>query len=137
MSLPQDSVLISADDHLDIHAMPPDIWSSRLPREWRDRGPHVAETLEGPTGSATAGALPSEIFARQVLTTYEDEKLGVELLPRIGIGNVMWASDYLHGDSTWPHPRKALAESALAQHGPEVLRNVTCANAAPVYGFQM
>ena len=48
MSLPADQVLISADDHLDIHAMPPDAWSSRLPKEWRERGPHVEETPEGP-----------------------------------------------------------------------------------------
>jgi hypothetical protein len=30
-------MLISADDHLDIHAMPPDVWSSGLPKEWRER----------------------------------------------------------------------------------------------------
>jgi predicted TIM-barrel fold metal-dependent hydrolase len=81
--------------------------------------------------------LPSEIFARQVFTTYEDEKLGVELIPRIGIDNVMWASDYPHGDSTWPHSREALAESTLALHGPEVVRKVTCENASRVYGFQV
>ena len=81
--------------------------------------------------------LPSEIFARQVFTTYEDEKLGVELIPRIGVDNVMWASDYPHGDSTWPHSRKALAESPLARHGMDVLRKVTCENAARVYGFQV
>lgn len=83
------------------------------------------------------GMLPSEIFARQVFTTYEDEKLGVELIPRIGVANVMWASDYPHGDSTWPHSRKALAESPLARHGADVVRKVTCENAARVYGFQL
>ena len=81
--------------------------------------------------------LPSEIFARQVYVTYEDEKIGVQLIPHIGVDNVMWASDYPHGDSTWPHSRKALAGSSLAQHGPEVLRKVTCDNAARVYGFQV
>jgi len=81
--------------------------------------------------------LPSEIFARQVFTTYEDEQLGVELIPRIGVGNVMWASDYPHGDSTWPHSRKALAESSLARHGSEILRKVTCENAAGLYGFPL
>src|SRR5215467_3262838 len=48
MSLPAEQVLISADDHLDIHAMPPDVWSSGLPREWRERGPHVEKTPDGP-----------------------------------------------------------------------------------------
>ena len=70
-------------------------------------------------------------------TTYEDERLGVELIPRIGIDNVMWASDYPHGDGTWPHSREALAESTLALYAPEVLRKVTCENATRVYGFQV
>ena len=48
MSLPAEQILISADDHLDIHAMPPDVWSSGLPKEWRERGPHVEETPDGP-----------------------------------------------------------------------------------------
>ena len=47
MLLPAEQMLISADDHLDIHAMPPDVWSSALPMEWRERGPHVEETPEG------------------------------------------------------------------------------------------
>lgn len=79
--------------------------------------------------------LPSEIFARQVFVTYEDERLGVELIPRIGVGNVMWASDYPHGDSTWPHSREAIASSSLAQLGDETVQRVTCDNAAAVYGF--
>ena len=32
MTLPADQALISADDHLDIHAMPADVWSARLPK---------------------------------------------------------------------------------------------------------
>lgn len=79
--------------------------------------------------------LPSEIFARQVFTTREDEGVGVELIPRIGVDNVMWASDDPHGDSTWPNPRRALADSPLARHGSEVLRKVTCENAAFVRGL--
>ncbi len=48
MSLPEGQVLISADDHLDIHAMAADVWSSRLPKPWRERGPRVEETPDGP-----------------------------------------------------------------------------------------
>jgi predicted TIM-barrel fold metal-dependent hydrolase len=79
---------------------------------------------------------PSEIFRRQDYVTYEDEDLGERLIPEIGVGNVMWASDYPHGDSTWPHTRKALAESPLAALGEDVLRKVTCENAARVYGIE-
>jgi predicted TIM-barrel fold metal-dependent hydrolase len=79
--------------------------------------------------------LPSEIFRRQVYATYEDEDLGVRLIPEIGVDNVMWASDYPHGDSTWPNSRKALADSPLAGLGDDVLRKVTCDTAARVYGI--
>jgi len=77
--------------------------------------------------------LPSEIFRRQVFVTYEDETIGVKLIPDIGVDNVMWASDYPHGDSTWPNSRKALADSPLAALGDDVLKKVVCDNAAAVY----
>ena len=80
--------------------------------------------------------LPSEIFARQVHMTYEDEKLGVELIPRIGVDNVMWASDYPHGDSTWPNSRKAIDDSPLASLGDDVMRRIVCDNAARIYGIR-
>ena len=79
--------------------------------------------------------LPSEIFARQVFVTYEEETIGVKLIPEIGANNVMWASDYPHGDSTWPHSRKALDNSPLASLGDEILQKVIFDNAAAVYGI--
>lgn len=81
--------------------------------------------------------LPSEIFARQIFVTYEDEKLGVELIPRIGIGNVMWASDYPHGDSTWPNSREAVMTSSLAGLGEEAVRRIVRENCAAVYGIPL
>jgi predicted TIM-barrel fold metal-dependent hydrolase len=78
---------------------------------------------------------PSEIFRRQVFLTYEDEGIGVRLIPEIGVDNVMWASDYPHGDSTWPHSRKALTQSPLAALGNDVLKKVTHDTAARIYGI--
>lgn len=80
--------------------------------------------------------LPSEIFHRQVLVTYEEEEFGVECIPRIGIDNVMWASDYPHGDSTWPESRKAIDESSLSSLGADALRKITHDNAARVYDIE-
>jgi predicted TIM-barrel fold metal-dependent hydrolase len=79
---------------------------------------------------------PAEIFARQIYVTYEDEQLGVELIPRIGVGNVMWASDYPHGDSTWPHSRKAIDESPIAALGDEAMRRIIADNCAELYGIE-
>ncbi|MBW2269442.1 MAG: amidohydrolase family protein [Deltaproteobacteria bacterium] len=80
--------------------------------------------------------LPSEIFRRQVLVTYQDERFGVECIPRIGVENVMWASDYPHGDTTWPESHKAIDESPLATLGAEAFRKVTYENAARIYGIE-
>jgi predicted TIM-barrel fold metal-dependent hydrolase len=80
--------------------------------------------------------LPSEIFARQVFTTYEDEKLGVELIPRIGVDNVMWASDYPHGISTFPHSRRTV-EEMFAGIDAEIRRKVSHDNAERLYGIHL
>jgi len=100
-----------------------------------ERMDHEHEKYYEKTTDHRLGMKPSELFRRQVYVTYEDEDLGVRLIPEIGADHVMWASDYPHGDSTWPHSRKALAESPLAALGQDVLRKVTCDNAARVYGI--
>ena len=40
MTLPQ-TRLYSCDDHLDISAVPPNLWSERLPAKYRELGPRV------------------------------------------------------------------------------------------------
>jgi uncharacterized protein len=37
------SGVYSCDDHLDLYAVPPDVWEARLPRDLAERGPHVVE----------------------------------------------------------------------------------------------
>jgi predicted TIM-barrel fold metal-dependent hydrolase len=38
--------IYSCDDHIDLHHLRPDLWSSRLPKAFAERGPHV-ETIDG------------------------------------------------------------------------------------------
>src|SRR6185503_9772346 len=35
--------LISCDDHLDMNQLPADLWTSRMPPEFKDRAPHIEE----------------------------------------------------------------------------------------------
>jgi predicted TIM-barrel fold metal-dependent hydrolase len=75
---------------------------------------------------------PTETFRRQVFVTYEEDTIGVKLIPEIGAGNVMWASDFPHGDSTWPNSLKAIEESLGAL--PEAdRRKIVSENAAGLY----
>ena len=41
------SRFISADDHIDLRWLPKDLWTERLPRDLRERGPRVVETEKG------------------------------------------------------------------------------------------
>lgn len=76
---------------------------------------------------------PSELFHRQCFMTYEEDDVGLELIERIGVRNVMWASDYPHGDSTWPYSHEAILSSPLGRLSAADRRRVVCDNAAELY----
>ena len=38
-----DTAIVSADDHLDMHTLPPDLWTERLPARYREHAPHVVD----------------------------------------------------------------------------------------------
>jgi predicted TIM-barrel fold metal-dependent hydrolase len=61
---------------------------------------------------------------------------GLEVVEHIGAGNIMWASDYPHGDSTWPDSRKAIDESALARLPDADRRRIPRDNAAKLYAIR-
>ena len=84
-------------------------------------------------GTDALSMTPREIFDRQVFMTYEEDDVGLQLIDHIGARNVMWASDYPHGDSTWPRSREAIVESALARLDGDDRRKVVCDNAATLY----
>jgi predicted TIM-barrel fold metal-dependent hydrolase len=77
---------------------------------------------------------PSELFRRQVWATFEEEPLAAQLIPLLGADRVMWACDYPHPDSTWPHSRKAIDES-LGALGAGAVRQITAENCRELYRF--
>lgn len=46
--------------------------------------------------------LPSEYLRRHLRLTFMYDKVAVEQRGAIGVETLLWASDYPHGDSTWP-----------------------------------
>jgi predicted TIM-barrel fold metal-dependent hydrolase len=75
---------------------------------------------------------PSEQFRRNVYCTFQDEAIGVDLIPHIGEDNVMWAADYPHGDGTFPHSRTAV-ERIFADQPASVRDKATRATARRLY----
>jgi len=75
---------------------------------------------------------PSEYFSRQVWATFQDDAAGLGMLSLIGDDRVMWASDYPHPDSTWPHSRQAI-DAQMADLPESARRKLTRDNARALY----
>ena len=56
-----------------------------------------------------SGRLPSQQFRDHVWLTFMDDMAAVRTYDLVGVDNVMWANDYPHGDSTFPHSREAIS----------------------------
>ena len=95
-------------------------------RAWTRRSRSTASTR------ARSARGRASCSARQVYATFEEEPFGPELIPLLGPGNFMWACDYPHPDSTWPHSRQAI-EHALGKLSPEDVRMITGENCQKLY----
>ena len=87
---------------------------------WADKGGAALETK------------PSELFKRQLWATFQEDYAAMSLIPFFGEGHLLWASDYPHPDSVWPHSREAI-ERQMSGLTPEMRRKLTHDNAARLY----
>lgn len=80
------------------------------------------------------GALPSDFFRRNVMVSFIEDRLAVPLRSEIGLGNLMWGSDYPHTESTFPRSREIVDD--LFGTTPAADRHaMTVENAQSLYGF--
>jgi len=77
---------------------------------------------------------PSFYFHRQVHATFQDDRVGVLLRDSAGVGNLMWASDFPHSDSTWPNSRDVIARDFAGVPDDE-RRKMIADNVAALYGI--
>jgi predicted TIM-barrel fold metal-dependent hydrolase len=80
---------------------------------------------------------PSDYFRRNVrIGSSCMSRREAELRYEIGIGNIMWGTDYPHPEGTWPHTRKMMVETL---HGlPEKeIEAILGGTAAEFYGFDV
>ena len=66
--------------------------------------------------------------------TFMKDIAGLATRHLIGPENILWASDYPHADSTWPHSQQVIAEQFAGVPEAEK-RLITRDNAARLYGF--
>jgi predicted TIM-barrel fold metal-dependent hydrolase len=88
------------------------------------------------------GMLPSDFFRRNVVSSSQEDAIGIRLRDVIGGDNMIWGSDYPHSASTFPQSRKILAEilegvpnDEQAKPAPDHDPRIAGGNTARVYKF--
>jgi predicted TIM-barrel fold metal-dependent hydrolase len=112
----------------------PDI-VSRMDSKWL--GDHATRKF-GPAAFRSGLTMkPSEYFDRNCwMAASVMGDVEVERRHEIGVGNLMWGSDYPHPEGTWPNTRPWLAERF--RHVPqEDVRRILGLTAAEVYNFDL
>jgi predicted TIM-barrel fold metal-dependent hydrolase len=59
-----------------------------------------------PAGQLTK--MPSEYFREHIYTTFQDDWVAFRMKDMCNIRRLMWANDFPHSDSTWPHSQELL-----------------------------
>ena len=57
--------------------------------------------------------LPSEYLRERCSWGFIKDPLGVQLRHTIGVDNLIWGSDFAHGQGYWPHSKKAIDDSMV------------------------
>jgi predicted TIM-barrel fold metal-dependent hydrolase len=77
---------------------------------------------------------PSDYIRSNVRITFMSDKLAMRLRDSIGVGSLLWGSDYPHPESTFPQSR-AVIERQLAGIPADERARMLCGNTAELYGF--
>ncbi len=77
---------------------------------------------------------PSTYFHRNFYATLEDDRAGVRTRDIVGVGNIMWGSDYPHTEGVWLFSRRQVGRD-FADCPVEETRQIVYENVARVFGF--
>ena len=77
---------------------------------------------------------PIEYFHQNFVVTFEDDEIGIRTRDVIGVENLMWGSDYPHGDSIFPNSQQILDE-IFQGVSDEDRYKITAGNACRLYNL--
>jgi predicted TIM-barrel fold metal-dependent hydrolase len=93
----------------------------------------VWETHRGWSNSQTnCPELPSSYYYRQIYACFFKDAVGVQLLDKVGLDNILFETDYPHQDGTWPGSVKA-AEEQFGHLDEESIRKIARGNAIKLF----
>jgi hypothetical protein len=79
---------------------------------------------------------PSEYFQNNLFFTDQDDRAGVLTTPVYGEDNLLWASDYPHGFTTWPESH-AIVDRQFDGLSDEIKHKVARQNVINLYGLDL
>jgi predicted TIM-barrel fold metal-dependent hydrolase len=79
---------------------------------------------------------PADVLTRNFWFCTLDDPSTIDTRHRIGVENIMFETDYPHGDGTWPDTQKLIGDVWGHLPTPE-LRAMLCENAAKLYRFPL
>jgi predicted TIM-barrel fold metal-dependent hydrolase len=97
---------------------------------------HIHEKFISMARPGRIKMMPSEYLRRQLWATFQDDPLAPITAKFFGEDNFMWASDFPHTDSTWPHSREVI-EKDFADVSETVKRKIVCDNAVKLYNMDV
>jgi predicted TIM-barrel fold metal-dependent hydrolase len=80
--------------------------------------------------------MPSEYLRRQLWATFQDDPVAPLTCSYFGEDQFMWASDFPHTDSTWPHSLDVIARD-FARVNETVRRKILSDNAVKLYRMNL
>ena len=83
---------------------------------------------------STVARRPTEQFQSQMFVTFQEDEVGLRLRDMLGVGSMMWASDYPHTDTTWPNSLAVVKESFSGLPSDDAGR-ILAGNCRQLYGL--
>jgi uncharacterized protein len=80
--------------------------------------------------------LPSEYFKDNFFFTFQDDRSGMLTTPVYGENNYLWASDFPHGVTTWPHSQPTVDRNFEGIDA-DVKRKICRQNAIKLYNLDL
>jgi len=79
--------------------------------------------------------MPSEYFRENIYVTFQDDLVAFKMMDLCNPRRLMWANDFPHSDSTWPHSQELLRKHVGDLSGEQ--RNwLLHDNVAELYGVE-
>lgn len=101
-----------------------------------ERADDTWQTHQWAQGEQRSELPPSHYYAKHMYSCFFKDTVGIDMLDRIGVDNVLFETDYPHQDGTFPHSR-ATAERLFGHLEPDVIYKLARGNAIELFGLEL